>query len=404
LVRLRWVAVAGQLAAGVAVLGLGWPARVEVSAAVLLLTAISNAWLGRARDPSQALIFSILALDIVLLTALLGAAGGAANPFTSLYIVHITLAAVVLGLKPAGALGLLSLAGYALLFALTPDHAGHGAHAEHGGGVSFSLHLYGMWLSLGLSSLAIAYFIARLSVALNQRESELAAFRERSARVEKLAALSTLAAGAAHELGTPLGTIAIAAKELEFSSERITPEVLREEARLIRAEVLRCREIIDRLRGHAGESVGEAPQDFPCSALFADVLDLLGGRAGARLRLDPAPEIVLHVPRRALVQALVNLVNNGLDASEKGAVLVSVALAPQRLTLCVKDEGAGMSPEMLARVGEPFFTTKAPGHGMGLGLFLTKSLADQLGGEFTLRSTPGQGTTACLSLPRPRIP
>lgn len=412
LLRLRWVAAAAQFVAILAVIGLGLPARLWVNLGVALLTGATNAWLAfRRGEPSRELIFGVLALDTALLTLILSTSGGASNPFTILYIVHIALAAVVLGPRQAAWLGALALAGYALLFWAEPSSPAETARTincpscvgeEPEAPLDFSLHLYGMWLSLGLSAGAIAYFVARLSSALSTREAELASYREREARIEKLAALSTLAAGAAHELSTPLGTIAISAKELELSAESVSPALLREEAQLIRAEVLRCREIINRLRGHAGESAGEAPVRLTSRQALDALVAALGGKSSARVvTLPPVEEVSFWAPPHALVQALVNLTNNGLDAST-GIVTVSSAAEEGRILFTVRDEGEGMSPELLARAGEPFVTTKAPGHGMGLGLFLTKSLAAQLGGELALRSAPGQGTTATLSLPRER--
>jgi two-component system sensor histidine kinase RegB len=108
----------------------------------------------------------------------------------------------------------------------------------------------------------------------------------------------------------------------------------------------------------------------------------------------------LNVPRRALVQVLANLVHNALDASTPdGPVRVAVDLGPATLEFAIEDDGPGMSPDVLARCGEPFFTTKGPGRGLGLGVFLARTLAEELGGSLHLSSPPGRGVRAALRLP-----
>jgi two-component system sensor histidine kinase RegB len=208
----------------------------------------------------------------------------------------------------------------------------------------------------------------------------------------------TLAAGAAHELSTPLGTIAIVAKELErLSAQASLSPVIGEDSRLIRQEVERCREILQRMSAEGAEPAGEALEVVNAS----EVLKPLEALFGARLRIATSEDLpALRIPRRAVIQALKALVKNALEASPEGAaVALSISASPGALRFIVEDRGYGMPPETLRRVGEPFFTSKEPGKGMGLGVFLTRTLAERLGGLLTFDSTEGSGTRAVLELP-----
>jgi two-component system sensor histidine kinase RegB len=259
-----------------------------------------------------------------------------------------------------------------------------------------ALHLQAMLLAFAVAAVLTAHVVVQLSAAIDRRDVELAVARVEVARAERLAALTTLAAGAAHELATPLGTIAIAAAELDRALAS-QPDALRDDARLIRAEVRRCRDILDRLATDAGDTRGEAPETLDAVRVVAGVRSELAADAA---RVDVAGATVacrVSAPPRALVTALVNVVRNALDAGTR--VHLDVAADDARVRFIVRDDGPGMSPTVLARAGEPFFTTKPPGRGMGLGLFLTRTLCEQLGGRLEIASTPGAGTTVTLVLP-----
>ena len=228
--------------------------------------------------------------------------------------------------------------------------------------------------------------------------------RERATRYERLASLTTLAAGAAHELGTPLATIAVVATEVERVLDGLPATIatpLRDDVRLIRGEVMRCRQILDAMATDAGSPQGEPLVAITSAALVAAVVEQLPAPQRRRLQTTHSgPALPLNVPRDASVQALMNLVRNGLDASTPDtAVHLRVSAEGPRARFDVQDHGSGMSPTVLARCTEPFFSTKPTGRGMGLGLFLAKSLAEHLGGTLTIDSVAGNGVTATLSIP-----
>ncbi|PTL84950.1 ATP-binding protein [Vitiosangium sp. GDMCC 1.1324] len=396
LVRLRWHAVAGQaLTVAVVTWGLGLKLPVMALLALIVMTALSNAllavWLRRAPEVRPAVLGGVLAFDTAILTGLLALSGGPANPFGMLYLVQVTIAALVLGPRWTVLVVLLSTLGYSSLFAVhvpLPEAA-----RAHG--------LHGMWIAFALTTLLIAFVVARVSAALRDRQRALGRAQQLTARAEKLASLSTLAAGAAHELGTPLGTIAIAANELETLILESPQEAL-EDARLIRDEVERCRDILERMSARAGQTLGEIPEQTTAGAILERLREQLEATDLVRLRLDAAPDVTLRCPIRGLVQVLANLVHNALQASEatRSAVTVSARADATRVCFLIEDHGPGIPRELLPRLGEPFFTTKPPGQGMGLGLFLSHAFAELCGGRLELVSEEGRGTRVTLELPR----
>jgi two-component system sensor histidine kinase RegB len=403
--RLRWGGVIGQLvtlAVGHWTLGIALPILPVL--ALIGVTVLTNLALGRWLDAggaaSPAMCGGLLALDILVLTGLLAVSGGPFNPFSVLYLVYIMLAAVALGAAWTWSLAGLAVVSYVALFLVPlPEQAAH----AHGHG-ALSLHLWGMLVAFVVAAVLTAYFVVRLSAAIEQRDAEIAAMREQATRTERLAALTTLAAGAAHELATPLGTIAIAATELERALERRgAPDAgdLREDTRLIRAEVERCRRILDAMASDSGEQAGEAPALVAVDHLVRDVLATVPAEGAPRVRVTgTALGASVEVPRRAVARAVANLVRNALDATRPPAeVGLAVDGDAHTLRITVRDQGPGMTPDVLARAVEPFFSTKPAGKGMGLGLFLVRTLAEDLGGRFVLRSAPGGGSTAELELP-----
>jgi two-component system sensor histidine kinase RegB len=407
LLRLRWITAASQ-AAAILVAARLLPDEIQPGPllALVALGALSNVALQwRLRRPAPvgpALPGLVLGLDVLLLTGLLYGSGGAANPFTAIYLVHITLAAVVMRGLWAWALGALSIAGFGLLFFYNV-HVHSLSHMDHGGGGGISLHLVGMWVAFAITAALIAAFVGLVTEALRQRDGELAALRDLSARQARLAALTTLAAGVAHELGTPLGTIAVAARELQRAAQALGGEGsdIAQDAALIREEVGRCRRILDQMAEPSGATLGEAFQPLSWAELEAELSEGLALEDRARLAFQWPGAACGPVPRRGLVRALRAVVANALEATPRpGPVNIHAEEGNDAWQLVVADPGAGMAPEVLARVGEPFFSTKPTGSGMGLGLFLARTFAEQLGGELRVDSQPGQGTRVQLRWPR----
>lgn len=359
--------------------------------------ALTTIPLRRRTALSPAAVALLLGHDVVLLTALLLASGGVHNPFSALFLVYVALAPLLLPGRLTFALVALSIACFASLFV---DAAAFGLSTQpfaldHA--TQMRIHMRGMWVAFALAATLIGGVVVRLRGSLERHAKALEAARARQAHVDMLGALATLAASATHELGTPLSTIAVVAKELERALP--APQPAHDDAVLIRQEVDRCRGILERLAQQAGALrsgavertrvatlLDEATRGFP--TVVKDVPRELG-------------DLELVLPSTALAMAVRTLVKNALDASASGAAPVEVRVRrdAQALSFVVADHGAGMSAQVLARAPEPFFSTKAPGHGMGLGLFLAKAIAEQLDGRLVLESTEGQGTTAAIHLP-----
>ncbi len=402
LVRLRWLAVAGQVLTliisyrfleidGIPYWGLS---------ALVAVTALTNAVLSirreRVRGASPHLLPAILIFDTLMLTGMLSLSGGLQNPLYLFYIVHAAMAAVALDWRWAALMVGLSSFGLAVLahWHLPLDAGGREAFGVPIGTI-------GTWCAVTLVASVTAYFIEMVTLELRMRQQQLARVRSLAARNERLAALTTLAAGAAHELGTPLGTIAVVAHEMERSAGKIPEgQDLLEDVRLIRSQVDRCRTILDRMDIRKGGDGEQKPEEVTLDALLLELREDVGKGGGMVELHRPSDLPSVTACRQDLLQALGPLVKNALDASGgSGRVTLGVERVGATLRFKITDWGAGMSRDELQRVGEPFFTTKPPGKGMGLGLYLVRLLAERLGGRLELESEPGVGTTAILDIP-----
>lgn len=405
LVRLRWAALAGQLLTILVshfVLDI-WleltPLLLTVAASVLSNLVATWALRRTAQGPSERWVPALLVWDTLQLTALLYYSGGPFNPFSFQYLVQVALAVVIQPPRWAWLLGTLSVACMGGLFVehiwLDPEmRSSDNPHLAH-----MRMHLYGMWLALGVASAFILYFVSKVRAALAEREQELAEAKERVQRGEQLAALATLAAGAAHELATPLSTIALVAKELQRDLDGQVDAPQLADLELMQRELARCRAILQRMSVQAGQAPGETPAAAPLGQLLREAADGLGPGLVMTIPAEVASQPV-RVPLQAAAQALRALLQNALQASQSGqTVQVRAGLQRGMAQIEVKDQGPGMSPDVQKRAGEPFFTTKPPGQGMGLGLYLAREVIERSGGQLTLESAPGAGTTATATLP-----
>ncbi|HZX96700.1 MAG TPA: ATP-binding protein [Myxococcales bacterium] len=400
IVRLRWGAVAGQvttilLARELVRDPLPIGPLLGICGALALGNLGVQIWLARGGRPSDRACALNLLADILELTALLAASGGHENPFAVLYLVHITIGAIVLPARWSILLAMASIAAFSALQILP-------FHPLLLRGDAPQLEQRGRWIAFVVAAAFISTFSLRMSESLRRRGEELDRARHDAEAAERLAALGTLAAGTAHELNTPLGTIQILAGELAAQLEGDR----RAEAEEIRRQVKRCKEIISSmLAPRGGADVEEAKEFEVAPVLEAAVRRWHEGRPGPKPELAVEEGVArarVRLPVRAFEQAIANLLDNAAEATEgRGArdVRVSLNRAREDLVLTVVDNGVGVPEALLRRIGEPFFTTKEPGRGTGLGLYLARHVVEREGGEMSVESTEGRGTRITLRVP-----
>ena len=409
LLRLRWVAVTGQLlTVGIAYAVL--PDRIQLLPLLSIIgfTALTNVLLtistrrlrvheqaDRGTEPQLA---AVMLLDLFLLTALLMFSGGPFNPFALFYLVNLALAAVLLPRQWSWPLGVIGVVCFSILLfwyeaipelerAPVPIASGFESLSTH--------HQIGFFLGLIMCAVMIVYFVTRVTSELQLREEELRVAELDRVRAERLEGLATLAAGAGHELASPLSTIAVVAKELERHLEGTdAPQAVLDDIELIRTELARCRTILNRMSTDAGQVAGDELKHLELGEVIDEVLRGLPYRAQVQLELTSEDRAALvFAPLHGLAQALRAVTQNAYDASSPNdPIVVAARPAGDWVTIEVRDQGEGMSPEVMARAGEPFFTTKEPGQGTGLGLFLTRSVIERLGGHLELSSPTSRGT------------
>jgi two-component system sensor histidine kinase RegB len=275
---------------------------------------------------------------------------------------------------------------------------------DHGGG--FGHHLQGKWAAFVLAAGLTAFFVRRVAIAIAAQREQIATLREQAERNSRLAALTTLAAGAAHELNSPLATIAVAAHEARLRLARSvdpTTPVVAGDLDLILQEVDRCQDILHQMAARADNAREVAA--VKVADLAGKIRDTLGDRS-RRVDVELTGDShELALPSLQTVQSVVALIKNALDASPAdGRVSVAVDCEPASVRIAIADRGSGIPAEVLSKVGEPFFTTKQPGAGMGLGVFLARAFVQSLGGRLDIESTLGVGTRVVVQIPRVATP
>ena len=426
LIKLRWVAVVGQLLTIAAVQLI---LKIEIQMAwalltVIALTAISNAifqfvfqryiWRGPGSESNWRVLPGLLMLmDILSLTTLLFASGGPANPFATFFFVNLSLSAVVLSRSWAWSLNGLAIICFGFLLyshhELDQLYLGKWMLPIRDTGLP-SIQQMGLFVAFGTCSSVIVYFMTRLNHALRAQELDLRIAEQSRSRAEKLEALGTLAAGAAHELASPLSTIAVVAGDVESLLNDTNPGDLKhpeliDEVRLIRSELDRCRKILDNMATDSGQVIGESLQEVTVKELWSSILDSMIPCEQLSFTIEPAAaETRVEVPLHGLSQALRGIVKNAVDANFRNLPIRVIATKVEMesvefLQLTVKDKGEGMNEQTLERIREPFFTTKPAGKGMGLGVFLAQNIIERIGGAIEFSSTAGIGTTVSIHIP-----
>ncbi len=339
------------------------------------------------------IFFLQLLIDVVTLTLILYFTGGSTNPFVSLLLLPLVIVAATAPRLHAWGMAGITIACYTLLmFIYTPLHSMN----SHQSG-SFDQHIAGMWFSFLLGVGLIVFFVVGLAESLREREQTITDAREKALRDEHLVSLGTFAAGAAHELSTPLATMAVITKELQ--NDLADHPEMTNQTRMLREQIDRCKQRLTQISARAGQSRAEGGIQQTLDSYLNEVLQqwrlmrpsviLQPQWIGAR----PAPKIVVD---DTLSQALTSILNNAADASPQQIEIIG-EWSNEQLQLEINDRGEGLNETVQASIGTAFFTTK--NEGQGLGVFLAHAVIERLGGTLSINNRDGGGASVKILLP-----
>ena len=331
-----------------------------------------------------------LACDLVIHSALLYFSGGSTNPFVSYYLVPLTIAAVTLPWRYSVILSGIALALYTVMLTRFYPLETLPVAREN-------LQIYGMWLSFALAAAVITFFAARMAEELRRQEELRAIRREEGLRDQQLLAVATQAAGAAHELGTPLATMSVLLKEMQQDHP---DAMLQDDLKVLQDQVKLCKETLQQLVRAAEANRRMAVEMQDVTQWLDEALNrwhLMRPEASYRFQRLGQGTVPRMAPPPDLTQALLNLLNNAADACPEN-LQVTLDWDAETVTISIRDHGAGVPLAIAEQIGKPFFTTK--GKGFGLGLFLSKASVTRAGGSVKLYSHEEGGTLTELRLPR----
>lgn len=400
---IRGVALLGQLLALVfftAINPIGLPANAIALVLAIYASVTMAGWLrSRLTIPITDREFFIhLLADIFFFSALMYFSGGASNPFISYYLIPISIAAITLprhySILTAGT----ALLGYSLLInyyvaidSVAPlASSGHGHHDE-----SNNLHILGMWANFAISALIITYFISRMANTLKDQQQQIAEQREAQLRDEQLLAVGTLAAGTAHELGTPLNTMKLLIDEMIADANYSEADL-----QVLNQQLALCKTTLKQLLTTAEQSQKKQRVAQPLKTYFSDLLErwlLMRPAVQANIDLADGDQTAFFHP--TIDQSIINLLNNAADASPH-RVDINLNWDNNQAIICIRDYGSGLDSAKIDKLGQAFVTDKADG--LGLGLFLSRATLTRFGGEVRLQNSPDGGTITQINLPLER--
>ncbi|MFM2161921.1 MAG: two-component sensor histidine kinase [Pseudomonadota bacterium] len=379
-IRLRWVAIGTQaltLSLTFAVIDSPLHVIPLLALAVVALLVVNAMTLRRLRSGEpvgrEQLLLQLL-LDIGELTLFFLCSGGATNPFVMLYLVHVAMAAVMLDGPAAGVVvAVVAIANLALHVGGLPLHLERHVLAAD------TLLRFGQVTAFTVTAVSIGAFVIGMSATLRRNKQRLMEARERSHRNDRLRAIGTLAAGAAHELNTPLSTVGLRLRRIE---RRHHDAETRRDLDVASAQVARCAAIVDNLLVGAGDPTARGMEQVDLNALVGQTVRMWEKSSAVPATFTPhAHPVTLDLPPIAFMQALINLLENAREAQtethDTTAIDVRIERDGERGIVRVVDHGPGMA-DHADRVGDPFFTTKATG--TGLGVFVARAVAEGAGG------------------------
>jgi len=401
LIQLRWLAVFGQVAT-ILFVHLWFDIELPLfpmGVVLAFLVALNMVSLLRHRsseDVTNSELLLELLLDVGALTVQLYLSGGATNPFISLYLLQVTLGAVLLDAWSVWALVVVASGAFVWL---TMSYRPLGLPADSATAGLFSLHIQGMFVCFVLSAALLVVFVTRVQRNLKARDAHLAELRQRSAEEDHVVRLGLLASGAAHELGTPLSTLSVILSDWQrMPAFERDPEIAGELAEM-QGQLERCKAIVSGILMSSGDARGEGTMLTTMATFLEDVVEeWRESRSPAVLDfinlVTPDEPIVSDT---ALKQVIFNVLDNALEASPRW-VGVAASRRDGEITIAVTDAGPGFAPGMLDEFGKPYRSTKQRPGG-GLGLFLVVNVIRKLGGRVGAENRTDGGASVTLSLP-----
>ena len=400
LIQLRWIAVVGQVATILVVqygLGIALPLQpmFAVLAALVLFNLASHLWCRRHTRVSHAALLVGLLVDVASLTVQLYLSGGIANPFVFLFLLQVVIGTVLLRspgswvIAAAAALCVVGLAAVPAPLKLAVEPAR--GLADH--------YVQGLLVCFLLIAGLLVVFITRIGGILRERDARLAELRQRAVEEEHIVRMGLLASGAAHELGTPLSTLAVILGDWQHDKRLTSNAALKEDIAEMQTQVQRCKSIVSGILLSAGETRGEASVQTTVRT-FVDALAEEWRSTRTIPQFDYDNDFGTDTPMvsdTTLKQMVFNVLDNARDASP-GWVRLAVTRNEDALCMTVTDAGPGFAPDMLSKLGTPYQSSKNRPGG-GLGLYLVLNVARTLGGSVEARNRPEGGAQVTIELP-----
>jgi two-component system sensor histidine kinase RegB len=375
----------------------------------IVLTSFASVMFGLWRLRAASLIsntevFGHLLFDGFFLVVLLLNTGGASNPLISYLLVLLAVTATLLPKPYVNSFAISSIAIYTFFIFLDfrgdhqPDMSAEGQE------MSFQLHLIGMWVIFVVSAILISVFITRMASTIKVREATLATARENEIRNEQLVAIGTLAAGTAHALGTPLSTMAVLLTDLDRSDlSEMNIEDVKEDISLLKQQVTRCKNSLGELTRYYNRDSNESNLPVLLSAFSAEIKDYITNihpTSDINFGTSCAPNIKI-ASDLSLKHAVINIIENSIKAANKEVQVKFSIPEPIRgqLEIAISDDGPGIPPEVLEKVGEPFISMRK--ETMGIGIFLANAAVQKLSGTIELFNLKQGGAKTLIKLPLP---
>jgi two-component system sensor histidine kinase RegB len=359
-----------------------------IIAILILVNAYTWTHSKRANEASPSEIFTQLLIDLMALSALFYFAGGAANPFVSMYLLPLAVGSILLSQGWILGLALTSILAYSYLMWFHPEQ-----HSQHNH-QAFNMHLIGMWVSFVLSAGVIALFIANMRSALQRKDKLLTEAREQSIKDEKLVSLGTLAASTAHEMGNPLATIQLICSDLK--SDTTIPQ---QEIDTLVEQVRRCKQALQDMSSIAGSiDSNDANKLIPFESFLIELIEdwqLTRPQCQVIFEFQKCHDGFIHTPA-VLAKALVNLLDNAADASPL-KVSIYAACNQHEADILIQNEGERIAEETILDIGSKPYSSKPDG--IGLGAFLAHEVIQKMGGSVALSNRSSGGVETLIKLP-----